>query len=73
MQFGGPSLGPTGLNEVQYKVFCYFIEFGSYALLEVAYSDSFQQCLTSSRDNDPKRKLGEGTDLGQTGQNWARN
>ena len=65
MQFGGPSLGPTGLNEV----FCYFIEFGSYALLEIAYSDSFQQCLTSSRDNNPKRKLGEWTDLGQTGQN----
>ena len=54
---------------MQYKVFCYFIEFVSYALLEIAYSDSFQQSLTSSRDNNPKRKLGEGTDLGQTGQN----
>ena len=73
MQFGGPSLGPTGLNEVQYKVFCYFIEFGSYVLLEIAYSDSFQECLASSRDNNSKRKLEEGTDLGQTGHNWVRN
>ena len=38
--FGGPNLGPMGLNQAQNEVLRHFIEFGSYFFLEIAYSDS---------------------------------
>ena len=28
---------------------CHFLDFGSLAFLDIAYNDSLQQCLTSSR------------------------
>ena len=46
---GGLKLGITGLNMAQSEVFCHFVEFGSYFSLEIAYSNSWRQLLTSSR------------------------
>ena len=40
----GPKLG-----------FCHFLKFGSLVFLEIAYNDSLQQCLTSSRDKTYKK------------------
>ena len=38
---GGPTeFGSNGHKSGQDKVFCYFLEFGSYVFLETAYSDS---------------------------------
>ena len=37
----GPKLGPK-------LGFCYFLKFGSSVLLEIAYNDILQECLTSS-------------------------
>ena len=39
------------------KFFCHFIEFGSYVFYEIAYNDSLQQCLTSSRGNTNEKKI----------------
>ena len=39
-KIGGPNLGPTGLNQAQNEIFCHFMEFGSNALLEIAYNNS---------------------------------
>ena len=43
---GDPTLG---LNYAQNEVFHNLLAFGSSVFLEIAYSDSFEQCLTSSR------------------------
>ena len=45
--FGGLNLGQIWANLV--LVFCYFLKFGSSVFLEIACSDSLQQCVTSSR------------------------
>ena len=37
-----------GLNQAQNEVFHNLVEFGSYVFVEITYSDSLQQCLTSS-------------------------
>ena len=52
--FGGPYLGPMGLNQAQNDVFHSFLEFGSYFFLEIAYNNRLQQCLTSSRGKTHK-------------------
>ena len=36
----------------------HLLKFGSYAFLEIAYNDSFQQCLTSSRSKMQEKKFG---------------
>ena len=41
------NLGPRGLDYAQNEFFCHFV-FVSLVLLAIAYSDSLQQCLTSS-------------------------
>ena len=46
--FRGSNLGPTGLNQVQNKVYHHFLEFGSLVFLEIAYNDSLQRCVRSS-------------------------
>ena len=46
-----------GLNQAQNEVFCDFLEFGSLVFLEIAYNDSLQQCLTTSRGKTRKKKL----------------
>ena len=48
----------TGQNLVQNQVFCHFLKFSLLVLLEIAYNDSFQQCLTSSRGKIHEEKLG---------------
>ena len=51
------------LNQAQNDVFCHFIEFGSYAFLEIVYSDNLRQCLTSSKGKTHEKK----TELGPIG------
>ena len=51
----GPKLGPK-------LGFCHLLKFGSLVFLEIAYSDSFQQCLTCSRGKTHGKKID---------QNWA--
>ena len=48
-RFGGLHLGQRGQNWVRNQVFWHFLKFGSLFFLEVAYNDSLQQCITSSR------------------------
>ena len=55
---GGPTeFGSNGHKSGQDKVFCYFLEFGSYVFLETAYSDSPWQCLTSSGGKTDEKSL----------------
>ena len=49
VNFGGPNLGSICLHQAQNEVFHDFLEFGSYFYPEIAYNDSFRQCITSSR------------------------
>ena len=51
-------LGPKGPKLAQNEVFHHFREFGSLVFLEIAYSDSLQQCLTASRGKTYKIKFG---------------
>ena len=46
---GGSNLAQMCRNRAQYYVLCHFLKFGSLVSLEIAYSNSFQQCITSSR------------------------
>ena len=41
------------------RFFYHFLEFGSLVFIEIAYSDSLQQCLTSSRDKTHEKKSAE--------------
>ena len=47
--FGSPNLEPPDLNRAQNEVFYHFLKFGSLVFLKIAYHDSLQQCLASSR------------------------
>ena len=63
--FCSSNLGPTSLNQAQNEVVCHFLEFGSLDFLEIAYSDSLQQCLTSSiGETHTHTKIGD-QNLGQ--------
>ena len=62
----GAKIGP------ETRFFCHYLKFGSLVFLEIAYNDSLQQCLTSSRGEIYEKKIG-GPNFGQTGQNQARN
>ena len=57
-----------GLNQAQNEVFGHFFEFGLLVFLEIAYNDSLQQCITSSRNKTHEKKFG-GPNFGQTSQN----
>ena len=57
------NLAPMGLNHAQNVFLCHFLEFESLVFLEVEYSDSLQQCLTSSGGNIHKI-IGKGANLG---------
>ena len=37
--------------------FCHFLEFGSLVFLQIAFNDSLQQCLTSSRGKIHKKNF----------------
>ena len=71
-EIGSPNLGSMGLNQAQNEVFRHLLEFGSYVFLEIAYNDSLRQCLKSKRGKTHKKTFW-GPNLGQSGQNQARN
>ena len=48
-KFGERIWGKMGQNQAQNQVFCHFLKFGSLDFLEIAYTDTLQQCITSSR------------------------
>ena len=48
-------------------IFCHFLKFGSLIILSVAYDDSLEQCLTTSKGKINKKKL-----RSQTGQSRAQ-
>ena len=50
-------MGPTSENQAENEVFHYFLEFGSLVFLEIAYSDSLQQCLTFSCGKTHEKKF----------------
>ena len=54
------------------RFFCYFLKFGSLVILEIAYNDSLQQCITSSRDKIHKENFWDQIWV-KTGQNQAQN
>ena len=56
----------------QNELFRHFLKFGSYVFPETAHDDSSQKCLTSSRTKTSEKNIRE-QNLGQTGQNRARN
>ena len=43
--------------EPETTLFCHFLKFGSLVFLEIAYNDSLQQCLISSRGKTHKKKF----------------
>ena len=52
------------------RFFYHFLKFGSLIFLEITYTDSLQQCLTSSRGKIHEKKF-LGPNLGQRSQKWA--
>ena len=65
MNIFGHKFAPKGPKLVLKNVFCHFFKFGSLVFLEIAYSDSLQQCITSSRGKTHKKDWGGGANLGQ--------
>ena len=61
-----------GQNRTRNQFFCDFFKFGSLVFLEIAYNDSLQQCLTSTRGKIHQKKFWS-PNFGQKGQNWAGN
>ena len=61
-----------GLNQAHNEVFYHFLESRLYVLLEIAYNDSLQQCLTSSGCKTHEKNF-LGPNVGQTGENQAQN
>ena len=61
----GPKLDPK-------LGFLSFLKFGSLVFLEIAYSDSLQQCITSNRGKPMKIFLGDQLWV-KTGQDQAQN
>ena len=48
-KFDDPNFSQRCLNQSQNWVFCHFLKFGSLVFFEIAYKNSMQQFLTSSR------------------------
>ena len=70
---GMANLGETGQNQTQNQFFFFqFLKFGQLVFLEIAQSDSLEQCLTTSRGKTNK-KYGGGSNFDQTVQFWAQN
>ena len=53
----GPKFGPK--SDLKLGFFCHFPNFGLLVFLEIAYNDSLQQFLRSSRVKTPEKKFGE--------------
>ena len=70
--FGAQIWAKGAKIRLETKLFCCFLKFGSLIFLEIAYNDSLQQCLTSSRDKIHEKHFW-GPNLCQWGQNQAQN
>ena len=44
------------MGQSKAKDFCHFFKFGSLVFLEIAWNDSFEHCLTTSR-GEPMEKI----------------
>ena len=67
--FSGPKFGPkVPKSGPKLVLFLHFLKFGSLVFLEIAYKDSLQQCITSSRGKTYKKFLG-GLNFDQNGPN----
>ena len=64
-----PNLGQNGPKPGPKLVFLPFSQVSFISFLLIAYDDSLEHCLTTSRDKTHQKNLG-GPNLGQTGQNW---
>ena len=58
-------------NRARYYVLCHFLKFGSLVSLEIAYNNSFQQFITSSRGKIHEKILKDQI-WGKTGQDLAQ-
>ena len=58
-QIFGETGGPNEQKSVPKLDFCHFLKFGSLVFLEIAYNDSLQQCITSSRGKILKKSFGD--------------
>ena len=54
----GPKFGSKVPKLVLKLGFCHFLKFGSLDFLEIAYNDSLEQCLNTSRGKTGKKKYG---------------
>ena len=58
-KFWGPKFGAKGSKSgLKLGFFCQFLRFDSLVFLEIAYKDSLQQCITSSRGKTHKKIFG---------------
>ena len=71
-KFGERIWGIMGQNQAQNQFLCHFLKFGSLDFLEIAYTDSLQQCITSDRAKTYE-KIFRNQILCKTGQNLAQN
>ena len=68
----GPKFGPKGTKSGLKLGVLHFLKFGSVVFLEIASSDSLQQCRTSSRGKTHEKNLGNQIWV-KKGQNQAEN
>ena len=61
----GPNLGQR-TKIVPGTICCYFFKFGSLVFLEIEYSDSLEQCVTSTKGKSYEKRFW-GPNFGQNG------
>ena len=54
----GPKFKPKEPKSCLELFFCYFFKFGSLVFLEIEYSDSLEQCVTSTKGKTYKKDFG---------------
>ena len=67
-----PNSDQKGQNWAPNQVFCHFLRLDLLVFLEIAYNDSLQQCIRSSRGETTK-KIFDDQVWAKTGQNQAQN
>ena len=55
--FGAQISGKRAKIRSETRFFCHFLKFDSLVFLEIVYTDSFQQCITSSRGQVGQKKI----------------
>ena len=58
-KIGDPNFGQMGQKWAGNQFFCHFVKFGSLVFLEIAYNDSLQQCIRSSRGKTHEKGFGD--------------